>query len=68
MNDGTKIKRSIMRQLVKAERAHQKSRYVLAEKACHKALAGLVNSEHAEKRVYLEARAVTMDKVGDISV
>ncbi len=62
-DDGKKVSRSAKRQLLKAERALQSGDYAKAEKACHSALGILMKSEHAENRVYLEARAVTMDKV-----
>ena len=61
--DGSQVSRSAKRQLLKANRALQSGDYAKAEKACHSALAILVKSEHAENRVYLEARAFTMDKV-----
>lgn len=61
--DGTKVTHSVKQQLLTAERALQRGQYKKAEKACHTALAKLMTSDHSEKKAYLEARAITMDKV-----
>ena len=61
--DGNRVSRAAKRQILKADRALQSGEYATAEKACHSALAILMQSKHAESRVYLEARAATMDKV-----
>jgi hypothetical protein len=62
-DDGSTVKPSVKRQLLKADRALMRNDYSKAEAACHRALALLANSKHAEKQLYLEARAVTMAKV-----
>lgn len=62
-DDGSKVSPSVKRQLLKTNRALRKGDYSQAEKASHKALSLLMNSEHTEKQAYLEARAVVMDKV-----
>ena len=62
-DDGSKVSASVKRQLLKTNRALRLGDYGQAEKASHKALSLLMNSEHTEKQVYLEARAVVMDKV-----
>ncbi len=62
-DDGNKVSPSIKRQLLKADRALMNSNYHQAEKVCHKAMALVMDSKHAEKRAYLEARAFIMDKV-----
>ena len=64
-DDDVRVFKSVKRQLLKAERMVQKGNYVEAEKACHKALGLVMGTEQAEKKSYLETRAVTMDKVGD---
>ena len=62
-DDGSIVSASVKRQLLKANRALRLGDYGQAEKASHKALSLLMNSEHTEKQAYLEARAVVMDKV-----
>ena len=63
-DDGSTVSRSAKKQLLKADRALQRGSYSQAESACHSALGILMQSEHAEKKAYLEASAFTMDKVG----
>ena len=62
-DNANEVGKTVKRELLRAERAAQRGRYDKAEKSCHRALGLLMNSEHAEQRAYLEARAVTMDKV-----
>ena len=50
-------------QLLKAQRAIRKDDFDSAEKAYHRALRRLATSQYASSQAYLEARAVTLDKV-----
>ena len=53
----------IKQQLLKAQRALRSGDYQAASKAYHEALRRLATSQFAEFQVYLEARAVVLDKV-----
>ena len=53
----------IKRQLLKAQRALRDDNYPAASKAYHSALERLASSQFAESQVYIEARAVVLDKV-----
>ena len=64
--DGDKqdaVPQYIKRQLLKAERAMREGDYVAAGGAYHRALGRLGQSQFADSQVYLEARAVVLDKV-----
>ncbi len=54
---------SVKRYLLLAQRALREGDYSNAETACHRALELLATSEYAGLRVFIEARAVTLDKV-----
>ncbi len=58
-----KVPPSVKRQLLLAQRALRERDFPGAEAAYHRALQLLGGSEHAESRAYIEARAVTLDKV-----
>ena len=61
--DDEKVPPSVKRQLLKAQRALRNEDYGGAERAYHDALKLLATSEHASTQPYIEARAVTLDKV-----
>ncbi len=58
-----KVPLSVKRELLYAQRAHVSGDYSTAEQRYHDALHLLDSSEAAQSRVFLEARAVTLDKV-----
>ncbi len=51
------------RELLKAQKAHSNGDYSTADQCYHSALHLLSSTEHAQNQTYLEAKAVTMDKV-----
>ena len=66
--DDEKVPPSVKRQLLKAQRALRNEDYGGAERAYHNALKLLATSEHASTQPYIEARAVTLDKVSGWSL
>lgn len=63
-----KVPPSVKRQLLKAQRALRSEDYGGAERAYHSALKLLATSEYTSTQPYLEARAVTLDKVNEWSL
>ena len=62
-DDKGKVPPSVKRELLKAQRALRNDDYSTAEECYHQALFSLNSSELSETQAYIEARAVTLDKV-----
>ena len=64
--DGEQVPPSIKRKLLKAQRALRNEDYRGAERVYHDALELLAHSKYASAQPYLEARAVTLDKMANM--
>ena len=64
--DGKQVPPSVKRKLLKAQRALRNEDYRGAERAYHDALELLAHSKYASAQPYLEARAVTLDKMANM--